>query len=226
MSRCVASQICQPFPWLRRRALEITFFADPRSRLTMTGSWTRFASRSSRFASRRARTRGDAPPRCTRAASMSRARFVATHPRFVATHPRFVATHPRFVATHPRFVATQPRFVATHPRFVAALPAVARLARLLRDRGPQRLEPLLHPHLVPALRRLVEPHTHELVRQVRLAGHDAAVVLVRVLVALAVALLLHQLRDRVAQLLRHGERAVLLDERLRAMPRDVARVRL
>ena len=57
-------------------------------------------------------------------------------------------------------------------------------------------------------------------------GNDALVVVVRVLVAGAVALLLHQLRDGVAELHRHGQAAVLLDERLARAARRSSRVRL
>src|SRR5262245_32571109 len=85
-------------------------------------------------------------------------------------------------------------------------------------------EPLADHSLVAAIRRLVEPRAPELFWQVRLALRDAALFVVRVAVAFPVALGLHQLGHRVAELHRHGQGPLLAHRGLRALPRLGARV--
>src|SRR6187431_2160745 len=75
------------------------------------------------------------------------------------------------------------------------------------------------------LRRLVEARAHEFVGQIALAGYEAALALRRVLIALAIAFVLHQARHGVAQLLRYRERAVLVDRGARRADRAFDRVR-
>src|SRR5690348_12984901 len=83
----------------------------------------------------------------------------------------------------PRRVSTSTTASAT------SMPAIACVA--LSIAAAQALEPLADLLFEPLVRRLVETLAHELVRQVRLAGHVAARVIRRVLVALSVALFLH-----------------------------------